>query len=209
MTNFLRKYDLSPYLRRFSVPKFEPTVPLDCYSPLVQMLFEVREAQEDGIVVAFTSIARGEGVTHVVESLGRKLAEHTWEQILLTTAANLAGAGSALLDASSDVNPQIQRLGRPRAIQQAARSFGLEDVHRLRRRFGFVLVDCPALRSSSAILSMSASCDGAVLVVASGEARRSEIQNAQKILNASSVKLLGLILNKHVDPVPGFVSRLF
>ncbi len=208
MTNYLRKYDFSPYLRRFST-KAEPSLPLDCYSTLVRTLFEMRERQADGVVVVFTSIGRGEGVTHIVESLGRTLAEHTWEQILLTTSAALAGASSALFDASSECVPQVQRLGKSKAIQQAGRSFGPEDVHRLRRRFGFVLVDAPALRTSSAVLNVSAFCDGAVLVVAAGETRRSEIQNAQKVLNASAVKLLGLILNKHVDPVPNFVARFF
>src|SRR6266849_4290255 len=118
MNSYLRKYDFSPYLRRFSAPTLdaEPPLPLDCYASLVQRLLEMREEQAEGVVVAFTSIARGEGVTHVVESLGRRLTQHTWEQILLTTSADLAGAGSALFDASSEDIPQIQRLGKTRAF---------------------------------------------------------------------------------------------
>src|SRR5258707_7029325 len=143
MTNYLRKYDFSPYLRRFSTPELD-VEPLDCYAQLVQTLLEMREEQAEGLVVVFTSIARGEGVTHVVESLGRNLTEHTWEQILLTTSADLAGAGSALFDTSAEGIPQIQRLGKARKFHPAGRSFGSEDLHRLRRRFGFVLVDCPA-----------------------------------------------------------------
>src|SRR5258706_14821828 len=86
---------------------------LDCYLPLVQKLFEMREEQPAGVIIAFTSIERGEGVTHVVESLGRKLAEHTWEQVLLTTSADLAGAASALFDDGSDRVAQVQRLVKP------------------------------------------------------------------------------------------------
>src|SRR6266404_1930658 len=179
---------------------------LDCYLPLVQTLFEMRAEQQAGVIIAFTSVARGEGVTHVVESLGRKLAEHTWERILLTTFADLGGAASAPFDEASQRVPQVQRLARYRGFQPAPRALRWEDLQGLRRRFGFVLVDCPAMRMSSAILNASSASDGAVLVVAAGEAKRSEIENAQKILQASSVKLLGMVLNKQVDPIPGFIS---
>jgi hypothetical protein len=180
---------------------------LDCYLPLVQTLFEMRAEQQGGVIVAFTSIGRGEGVTHVVECLSRKLAEHTFERILLTTLTDLAGAASTPFDEASQRVPQVQRLARPRGVQTAARPLRWEDLQGLRRRFGFVLVDCPAMRTSMAILNAATACDGAVLVVAAGEARRSDIESAQKILQGSSLKLLGMVLNKQVDPVPGFISK--
>src|SRR5579862_2288198 len=85
-------------------PRLNPSAPLllDCYLPLVQTLFALREEQAGGVIVAFTSVARGEGVTHVVESLARKLAEHTFEQVLLTTAADLASTASAQFDDGSE-----------------------------------------------------------------------------------------------------------
>src|SRR5712691_9609531 len=89
---------------------------LDCYLPLVHTLFEIRGQQQAGVIIAFTSIGRGEGVTHVVESLGRKLAEHTLDRILLTTIADLAGAASGPLDDASQRVPQIQRLAVPRGV---------------------------------------------------------------------------------------------
>jgi hypothetical protein len=196
-------------------PKPVPPLPLgaanplmlDCYLPLVQTLFEMRTGQQAGVIVAFTSIARGEGVTHVVESLGRKLVEHTRERILLTTLTDLAGAASTPADEAAQRVPQVQRLARTRSVETTPRSPRWEDLQGLRRRFGFVLVDCPAMRTSLSIVNASTACDGAVLVVAAGEARRSDIENAQKILQGSSVKLLGMVLNKHIDPVPGFISK--
>jgi hypothetical protein len=126
---------------------------------------------------------------------------------LLTTSASLADAALVKFDESGQNIRQLQRLTRP-AVVPAARAPRWEDLHALRQRFGFVLVDCPALRDSASIFSMSGLCDAAVLVVAAGEARRSEIENAQKLLKASSVKLLGVVLNKQVDPVPEFISTL-
>ena len=83
-----------------------------------------------------------------------------------------------------------------------------EDLQILRQRFGFVLVDCPAMRAAPSMFTLSNLCDTAVLVVAAGEAKKAEIENAQKFLKASSVKLLGTVLNKQVDPIPGFISKV-
>ena len=176
---------------------------LDCYLPVTQRLLEMREAQPQGLIVGFTSVAPGEGVTHVVASLARKLAEHSWEQILLTTSADLGHAVSAKFDDSL----QLQQLIRAGYLPTPARTPRWEDLQALRQRFGFVLVDCPAMRASASLATLSSLCDTAVLVVAAGEARRSEIEIALKILKTSSVKLLGMILNKQVDPIPSFLSR--
>ena len=177
---------------------------LDCYLPLTQKLFEIRDSQAEGVIVGFTSVARGEGVTHVVASLARKLAEHSWEQILLTTSADLATAPSARFDDSA----HVQRLTRPGPFPSSAWAVRWEDLQILRQRFGFVLVDCPAMRVAPSTFTLANLCDTAVLVVAAGEAKRSEIENAQKLLKASSVKLLGTVLNKRVDPIPRFISKV-
>jgi hypothetical protein len=216
MSSDARKLRFSQIIpRRLPSLRVNPNTPLalDCYLPLVQTLFELREQQASGVVIAFTAVARGEGVTHVVESLGRKLAEHTWEQVLLTTAADLTSAASARFDEGSEPVPQVQRLIKPRRVPSYLPTSPWDGLQRLRDRFGFVLVDCPAMRTairnSPAILDVLSNCDGAVLVVASGEARRNEVENARKMLNTASVKLLGSVLNKQEDPVPRFISRLF
>lgn len=176
---------------------------LDCYLPLVQKLLEMKDSEPQGVVVGFTSVARGEGVTHVVTSLARKLAEHTWEQILLTTSADLPSAPSAKFDDSA----HTQRL--TRSSYFPPRNLRWDDLQALRQRFGFVLVDCPAMRVTSSLVTLSNLCDTAVLVVAAGETKRPEIETAQRLLKASSVKLLGAVLNKQVDPIPGFISKVF
>ena len=205
MGNALQKFGLA-VRHQAGLFRLEAPTPsfLDCYLPLMQKLFEMRDSQPQGMIVAFTSVARGEGVSHVVASLARKLAEHTWEQILVTTSAGLANAASVKFDDSA----QLQRLTRPGPLPSSARAVRWEDLQALRHRFGFVLVDCPALRASPSMFTLSTLCDAAVLVVAAGEARRSEIEAAQKLLKASSVKLLGMVLNKQTDPIPGFISKV-
>jgi hypothetical protein len=201
-------------LRRFNVAFrqhadiFRPAPPnpsfLDCFFPLTQRLLEARDSQPQGVIIGFTSVARGEGVTHVVTSLARKLAEHSFEQILLTTSADLATAASARFDDSA----HVQQLTKPGSVTLSPRAMRWEDLHALRQRFGFVLVDCPAMRVAPSMFTLANLCDAAVLVVAAGEASRSDIENAQKLLKASSVKLMGTVLNKQTDPIPEFISKV-
>jgi len=205
MANALRRLALAAGHRPAPM-RLEAPAPafLDCYLPLTQRLLETREGQPQGLIVGFTSVAPGEGVTHVVSSLGRKLAEHSWEQILLTTSGDIGHAVSAKFDDSV----QLHRLSRSGSHPAPGRALRWEDLQSLRQRFGFVLVDCPAMRTSASLAPLSSLCDATVLVVAAGEARRSEIEIALKILKTSSVKVLGMILNKQVDPVPSFLSKI-
>jgi hypothetical protein len=174
------------------------------YLPLIQNLVEMRQEQPTGIVTAFTAITPGQGVTYVVESLACQLAQHTGDQILLTSGASLAGAARV---AFWDLQ-RIQRLGKSRSRELVFRNPAWEDLQALRHKFGFVLVDCPALQESSAVLALAKLVDGVALVVAAGEARREEIEAAQKALRASAANVVGLILNKRTDPVPRLLSRL-
>jgi Mrp family chromosome partitioning ATPase len=83
-----------------------------------------------------------------------------------------------------------------------------DTLHSLRRRFGYVLVDCPALRNSAATLSMANTIDGVILVVAAGQTKRNQVEQAQKMLESSACEVIGLVLNKRTYPIPGFISRI-
>jgi Mrp family chromosome partitioning ATPase len=175
----------------------------DCYLPMIHKLVALRREQGSGIVIAFTSISRGEGVSYVVDSLAWHLAQHTGDSILLTNFGGLASAGTAEF-----WEPQsIQRLTQHHPRSQRAQQPSWETVQDLRSRFGFVLVDCPALRESAGVLSLPQVCDGVVLVVAAGEAKPEEIGFAQKTLEAASSNLLGLVLNKRTNPIPRLFSK--
>jgi Mrp family chromosome partitioning ATPase len=184
-------------------------VSLACYLPLVQKLAEMRRESGVGVVVAFSAISKGEGVTFVTESLAWELARQTGEQVLLTVPAGLHTAAAAHF--REEVWPMFQpvrRLNPPGQEAGSVADLTCEDLDGLRGRFGFVLIDCPAMRESSLILAISRLCDGLVLVVAAGEAKRGEIGYAQTVLRASPTNIIGLVLNKRVDPVPAFLTRI-
>ena len=90
---------------------------------------------------------------------------------------------------------------------------GVNTVHRqdlqdFRRRFGYVLVDCPAMSVCADFVTLSKLSDSFVLVVKAGHTSRHEIEWAQKALTAQSVNVLGLVLNKRKPVLPRFLSSI-
>lgn len=83
-----------------------------------------------------------------------------------------------------------------------------QDLHDSRRRFGYVLVDCPAMSGSADFLKLCPLSDSFVLVVKAGSTSRHEIEWAQRALVAQSVNLLGLVLNQRQPVLPQFLSAI-
>ena len=177
----------------------------DCYLPMIRKLVDLRREQATGVVIAFTSVSRGEGVSYVVDSLAWQLAQHTGDSILLTNCAGLPTAATAEF-----WEPQsIQRLTHHQPKSSRLQAPSWETIQSLRARFGFVLVDCPAMRDSAAVLALPKVSDGVVLVVAAGEAKPEEIAFAQRTLEAASATVLGVVLNKRTNPIPRLFSKFF
>lgn len=184
------------------------SVSVGYYLPLIQRLVEIRKEQGSGVIAAFASISSGEGVTFVVESLAWELAKQTGEQVLLTTPSGLNDAELALLLFADKRPSPVTRLTGTGGDQRLLQEIEPKDLDALRDRFGFVLVDCPAMRQSSTVLALSKVIDGVVLVTAAGEVRRGEIEYTRSVFHTTSSKIIGLVLNKRVDPIPKFLSRL-
>lgn len=69
-------------------------------------------------------------------------------------------------------------------------------IEECRRMFGYVLVDTPPLGSVADALNIATHCDGAVLVVRSGETPRKMVQNSVELLKRTTTPLLGVVLNR-------------
>jgi Mrp family chromosome partitioning ATPase len=187
--------------------------PADLYQPLVRKFAQIREAQRDGATFAFTSISPGEGVSFVTAQIARELAQHAGEKVLVTTAESLHALAPVHLgeiEFGAQPGAKVWRLAhRQSAMDIQPLGFRMEALQILRKRFGYVLVDCPALRESGAVIPAARASAGLILVVAAAETRRDHVEQAQSALEDAGCHLLGLVLNKRREAVPKFLYPYF
>lgn len=90
--------------------------------------------------------------------------------------------------------PCTNALENPSALLEDPRMEELLD--RLAEDFRYVIIDSPPLDSVSDGALVASMCDGAILVVRSGETSRSMIKSAMQQLERVNCRLLGMILNR-------------
>lgn len=186
----------------------KPTHPefLSHFAPLLEKLLQARRRQCRGLALAFTAVEPGHGVTFVVETLAWMMSQSIDEPVLVTSPAALSGDVRAPLRAAEPFGPQkVWRLSNGRHHSTASPSW--DSLEMIRERFGFVLVDCPPVRDSSEIYSACSMSDGVILVVAAGQAKAREVEDAQRLLKTTAAPFLGLVLNKRRDATPDLLSR--
>jgi hypothetical protein len=210
----LQELDLYSVPGRARLPAGLPVVGPGSPLPLeVLYSFASLRGKIGGPVIAFTSARRKEGVTYVVRQLGRELAAYCRNDVLVISpqhlrrlrvmdAEQIEVVGQCLAPGLWTVPnhlPELQENSSPRLQEELWRT--------MRRRFGFILVDCGPLDSTSEVLSLGPRIDGSVLVVRAGFTAKPDIQKAARMLSLGSSPLLGCILNGRTYPVPGFLYR--
>lgn len=90
--------------------------------------------------------------------------------------------------------PCTNLLENPSALLEDARFRELLD--RLSKEYRYVLIDSPPLDSVADGALVASMCDGAVLIVRSGETSRGLIRHSLQQLEQVNCKLLGVILNR-------------
>lgn len=71
-----------------------------------------------------------------------------------------------------------------------------ELIEACEQNFDYILIDCPPLGSVSDALTISKYCDGAILVVRSGETRKSIVMESVQSLKRVGAQILGICLNR-------------
>jgi Mrp family chromosome partitioning ATPase len=72
----------------------------------------------------------------------------------------------------------------------------------LRAEFDYVLIDAPAIASSTDAIALGSSTDGLVLVLKANSSRRESARGAIHDLRAAKVRVLGAVLNQRTFPIP-------
>jgi Mrp family chromosome partitioning ATPase len=114
---------------------------------------------------------------------------------------------SEVVHATPLVNFDVLTIGDDRRAGGASESTDLTNfVRELREEYDLVVVDLPpVLESGSA--QAAAALDGVLLVIESERVRWEVGQRAAALLARSGVRLLGAVLNKRREHIPGWLYR--
>jgi len=186
---------------------------------LVTVMQQMRESSGTGVAVSLTAANAGEGVTQSVVSLVEALQRDPATQTLQMDARTLRALAVEPAD--------LPRLCVPThtagvfaldlsAAGETAGAGGLWDgnlqyrkecMEHLRAAFDYILIDCPALQSTSDALTLAPVVDGTILVVEAEKTRKDQILRAEKSIDFARGRIIGHILNKRSYVVPDWVYR--
>jgi protein-tyrosine kinase len=80
-------------------------------------------------------------------------------------------------------------------------------IGELRKEFGYVLIDAPAIDSNADAVVLGQMADGVVLVLEANSTRRETARMAKESFESANVKLLGAVLNNRRFPIPEALYR--
>ena len=93
--------------------------------------------------------------------------------------------------------PNVENIINPSMLLESDK-FG-NMLNELSKDYRYVFVDAPPLGLVSDAEKIGSMCDGAILVIRSGETTRAEVKNSIKQLERSGCKILGVVLNRTTD----------
>lgn len=98
---------------------------------------------------------------------------------------------------NGDIIPNVENIINPSMLLESDK-FG-NMLNELSKDYRYVFVDAPPLGLVSDAEKIGSMCDGAILVIRSGEITRAEVKNSIKQLERSGCKILGVVLNRATD----------
>lgn len=198
------------------------------YLEIIRNVFQA--ADEGGKLrnrtVAVTSSCSGEGVSYVVNTIAKELAEQTHKRVLAVDAVGLQHI--RVPDASQIVRhcseTQLENLLTLPAEAAVGDLVGLRNrrqdkdwyadveyrsacLKALRWNFDYIIVDCPSLDVASDATLLAPMVDGLIVVVQAGRTRRGQIHKARRTIEVAGGNFLGFVLNQRRYSIPNWLYQ--
>ncbi|HEY6802582.1 MAG TPA: CpsD/CapB family tyrosine-protein kinase [Pyrinomonadaceae bacterium] len=198
------------------------------YLEIIRNVFQAldEEGKLRNRIVAFTSATRGEGVSYVVNTIAKELAEQTHKRVLAVDAVGLQNirvpepsqivrhCSETQLDnlltlPAEAVVKGLVGLRKPTEVKDwhADPEYRAACLKALRWNFDYIIVDCPSLDISSDATLLAPMIDGVSIVVQAGKTRRPQIHRARQTVENVGGKFLGFVLNQRSYSVPNWLYQ--
>jgi protein-tyrosine kinase len=178
--------------------------------------------------IVFAGCDGSEGCTQVVREFAEALASMGLRTLLVDADMRTGGLTTKLAPRGGDLSKLAAGGGDPEDAPWGEGSLtivpspvGLVDkenflrspslaawLDRQQQRYDYVLLDVPPLERFADALLVSTLCDGVVLVVQPGHTNLQAVVRARERAARAGARLLGMVLNRAVDPMPPFLRRL-
>jgi capsular exopolysaccharide synthesis family protein len=197
---------------------------------LMQRIF-LLQAQDPPRMVVFASVNHGDGCSQICASVAEILAKNSLGSVCLVEAnfrspalpglfgtTNHHGLTDALLGkepirsyAKPISSDNLSLLSSGALAEGSANLLTTERIKarltELRAEFTFVIIDAPPLGRYGDALAIGQLTDGLVLILEAGSTRKEAAQAAVSAVRASSIPILGAVLNKRTFPIPEKIYR--
>ena len=177
-----------------------PQLPYEVEEALNRLRVNVKFCGKNTRKILIDSSVPDEGKSFVSVQLWRMLAEAGLQTVLVD--ADLRKSGLAEYSdivyhtnvKNGDIVPCTNLLENPSTLLEDPRMEELLD--KLAEDYRYVIVDAPPLVNVADGVQMAHMCDGAILVVNSGETSKTLVKQSLNQLERADCRLLGVILNK-------------
>ena len=184
---------------------------------LAQSLFS--SAQSDSShVIEVAGVAPEVGTSTVTAALSRYIAENFNESVCVVEVKPAGSNGSGSIYKIDQKNSSAASGREQKFVSFLSVKLGggtnsenlervAEVVNSLRNSYRFVFLDVPALSSSGDGVALGRISDGTILVLEADKTRRHVARRLVASLRASSISILGVVLNKRKFPIPASIYQ--
>jgi hypothetical protein len=183
-----------------------------CQGLLFRIVQQSKHCKNRGFVVLLTSPTPGSGVSRITNALADALNKNSPHCAVSLDCRNLDCDRYGFAD-PIDVNRwrDSDALWQPEATSGDA-WHGLQEslagaLEKFRRKYPYVLIDCPSLRETQDAIRLSPMADGIILIVEADRTQKDQILYAERTIESAKGKLLGYVLNKRTYVIPDWLSR--
>jgi hypothetical protein len=169
-------------------------------------------AGKQGFTAALVAAHPGAGTTHLTAVLARLLQRDAAESVLpldCRELANMRGDVSVPSDARMNGSLSTGMAWLPvfEGSWRGSPDYRATFLAQLRKRYPYVLIDCPSLKESTDVLSLAPIVDGVFLVIEANKTRKSQVGYLERTIEGAGGKIYGHLLNKRTYPIPPWLHN--
>jgi uncharacterized protein involved in exopolysaccharide biosynthesis len=178
---------------------------------LFRIVPQAGEIRNRGFVVMLTSPTPGAGVTQITDALTNLLNRGGHQSAVALNCRYLdhdhtKAADASQVNGAEDAALIQDSLGGIGNVHSVRERFA-DSLKSLRRKYRYVLVDCPSLKEAQDAILLAPLVDGIVLVVEADRTHREQLLYAERTIESANGKILGHVLNKRSYVVPDWLCR--